>query len=139
MIFLDTNVISALMRPDVEPVIVRWFDTQPHSDLWITSITVFEVLIGLEILPVGKKRAEYQNAFEQVLQMFENRVADLDQAAAREAVRAAGVRRRTGLGVDERDMMIAGIALAHRGAVATRNQKDFSSISGLKVIDPTII
>ncbi len=136
MIIVDTNVLSGLMRPDVEPTMVAWFDSQPKVDLWTTSITVYEVLIGLEALPPGNRRAGYHEAFEQVLLRFENRILDLDQIAAREAVRASGIRRRNGLGVDERDMMIAGIALAHRAAIATQNARDFSHIPQLDVVIP---
>lgn len=138
MIILDTNVVSALMRPDVEPRMVRWFDSQARADVWITSITVFEVLAGLEVLPTGKRRAGYQEAFERAIQAFQGRIAGFDEAAARQAIRAAGIRRRAGFGVDERDMMIAGIAVAQRAAVATRNVRDFSSIPGLEVIDPML-
>jgi predicted nucleic acid-binding protein len=50
VIVLDTNVVSALMRPEPEPVVVEWLNGLPPESIWTTSITVFEVRLGLEIL-----------------------------------------------------------------------------------------
>ena len=33
MIILDTNVISAVMRPDLNPIIIAWLDAQRLGDL----------------------------------------------------------------------------------------------------------
>ena len=49
MIVLDTNVVSALMRREPDPVVVAWLDRLPPESIWTTSITVFEVRLGLEI------------------------------------------------------------------------------------------
>jgi predicted nucleic acid-binding protein len=53
VIILDTNVISALMRSEPDPVVVRWLDALPPESLWTTAITVFEVRLGLEVLAEG--------------------------------------------------------------------------------------
>ena len=55
MILLDTNVISALMQREAAPVVVAWLDAQPPESIWTTSITVFEVRFGLELLASGKR------------------------------------------------------------------------------------
>ena len=50
MIVLDTNVVSALMRNEPDPSVVSWLDSLLSESVWTTSVTVFEVRLGLEIL-----------------------------------------------------------------------------------------
>ena len=40
MIILDTNVLSALMQQQPDPVVVNWPDAQPAEAIWISSITL---------------------------------------------------------------------------------------------------
>ena len=49
MILLDTNVLSALMRRDADPVVIDWLDAQPPESIWTTAITVFEIRFGLDM------------------------------------------------------------------------------------------
>jgi hypothetical protein len=136
MIILDTNVLSTLMRkkPDVE--VVDWVDRQPAESVWITSITLFETRLGLVLLPAGRRRQSLQAAFAQLLQEdLENRVLDFDSAAATEAAALAADRQRAGRPVDIRDTQIAGIALARRATIATRNVRHFSDLK-VRVVDP---
>jgi hypothetical protein len=56
MIVLDTNVLSALMQRQPDPVVVAWLDRQPSESVWITAITVFEIQFGIELLAPGRRR-----------------------------------------------------------------------------------
>ena len=47
MILVDTNVLSSMMRAEVEPAVERWFDAQPPESVWTTAITIFEIHFGL--------------------------------------------------------------------------------------------
>lgn len=136
MIILDTNVLSALMRTAPEAEVVRWLDHQPAESIWITSITLFETRLGLALLPRGRRRQLLELAFDRLLaEDLENRVLDFDSAAATEAATLAASRQRAGRPVDMRDTQIAGIALARRATLATRNVRHFQDLS-VTVIDP---
>ncbi|HEV3039259.1 MAG TPA: type II toxin-antitoxin system VapC family toxin [Candidatus Angelobacter sp.] len=135
MIILDTNVISALMRQTPEPSVVRWLDLQPRTSLWITSITVFEIRFGLQILEPGKRRTFLQQAFEVVLEKISYRIASFDGDSAQQAADLAALRRRKGRPVDLRDTMIAGIVLANNATLSTGNTSHFQDISA-KVVNP---
>ena len=75
MIVLDTNVISALMRREPDSNVVAWLDGLPPESVWTTSITVFEVRLGLEILATGRRRRQLEDAFAKALEEdFESRV-----------------------------------------------------------------
>ncbi len=130
MILLDTNVVSALMAE--EPVVVAWLDTQPAESIWLTSITLFETAFGLQLLPVGKRRRAFESAFGDLLAQFlGGRVAAFDAAAASAASTLAAQRRRAGRPVDIRDTQIAGIAIARRATLATRNVRHFEGVPSL--------
>lgn len=136
MIILDTNVLSALMREEPEPAVIRWLDQQAAESIWITSLTLFEAQLGIALLPKGKRKTALEAALTTLLQTdLENRVLDFDSSAALEAAALAAVRQRAGKPVDMRDTQIAGIALARRATLATRNVKHFKELK-VPVIDP---
>lgn len=67
--------------------------------------------------------------------VLENRVLDFDTAAAHEAAILAAGRRKAGRPVEVRDTQIAGIALARRGTLATRNVRHFDDLD-VPVVNP---
>lgn len=136
MIILDTNVLSALMRRDPDAAVVDWMDRQPAESLWLTSITVFEAHLGLALLPAGRRRRALEEAFVLLLlEDLENRVLDFDVPAATAAAKLAAARQRAGRPADMRDTQIAGIALARRATLATRNVRHFADLD-VPVVDP---
>jgi len=136
VIILDTNVLSALMRTAPDMDVVRWLDDQPAESIWITSITLFETRLGLALLPNGRRQRLLELAFDRLLsEDLENRVLDFDSAAATEAAALAASRQRAGRPVDMRDTQIAGIAVARRATLATRNVRHFQDLS-VTVVDP---
>lgn len=138
MILLDTNVISAFMQREISPVVLAWLDAQPAESIWTTSITVFEVRMGLELLVAGRKRRILEEAFARMLEEdFEGRVLPFDTSAAHAAGRIAAERRHAGRPVEIRDLQIAGIAAARKASIATRNVRHFHGL-GLIVIDPWV-
>jgi len=136
VIVLDTNVVSALMRHEVDPIVVAWLDGLPPESVWTTSITVFEVRLGLEILVAGRRRRQLEEAFAKALEEdFEGRVLPFDQAATQAAGRIAAERRRIGRTVEIRDIQIAGIVNVRKATLATRNTRHFEEC-GLVLVDP---
>ena len=136
MIVLDTNVLSALMRAEPDRPVVRWLDRLAAESIWTTSITVFEVRFGLEVLPAGERKDALQHAFDQVIdEDLRGRVLDFDARAASVAGEIAAKLRALGRPVDMRDAQIAGIIAARRATLATRNVRHFVD-AGIPVIDP---
>jgi predicted nucleic acid-binding protein len=62
-------------------------------------------------------------------------VLNFDSAAATEAASLAAQRQKAGQPVDMRDTQIAGIALARRATLATRNLRHFRDLK-VPVVDP---
>jgi toxin FitB len=136
MIVIDTNVLSALMHEVPEQPVVEWLDRQAAESIWITSITLFEARLGLALLPKGRQRKALESAFGKLLvEDLEGRVLDFDQPAAEAAAQLAAGRQRAGHTIDMRDTQIAGIVIARRAELATRNVRHFSDLN-VDVINP---
>lgn len=124
------------MRDSPDQRVVEWLNAQPSESIWITSITVFEVRLGLALLPEGRRRHRLDEAFDQLIEEdLRGRMLSFDAAAAGEAAALAARRRQSGLNVDIRDTEIAGIALARRATIATGNLRHFQDLS-VPVINP---
>jgi predicted nucleic acid-binding protein len=136
MIILDTDVLSALMRPSPDEQVAAWLDGQARASMWVTSVTVLEIQFGLQILPAGKRRSLLTRSFEIVLtEEIGGRVAPFDTAAAQYSAGLMAIRHKKGRPVELRDTMIAGIALACHATVATRNVSHFEDLS-VPVVNP---
>ena len=136
MIILDTNILSALMQTKPDPAVVTWLDGQPAPSIWTTAITVFEIDMGLRLLDAGRRRRVLEAAFDRLMtDDLGARVLPFDQPAARQAGELAATRRKQGRPVDMRDTQIAGIALARKASLATRNRRHFEDV-GLTLIEP---
>jgi toxin FitB len=136
MTILDTNVLSALMRPVPDHQVIGWLDQQPRTSIWTTSVTVLEIRFGMQILPAGKRRTALLGAFETLLEgAIEGRVAAFDAAAAQHAADLITVRHRRGVPGDLRDTMIAGIVLACHAELATGNTRHFEDLA-VRVVNP---
>ena len=97
MIILDTNVLSALMREEPERPVVEWLDGQAAASIWITSITVFEVRLGLALLPDGRRRRALHQAFEELLmEDLGGRILSFDSARRRRGRNAGRVQTKGG-------------------------------------------
>ncbi len=136
MHLLDTNVLSALMQQRADPAVVQWLDRQDPGSIWTSSITVFEIRLGLAKLADGQRRSRLQDAFDALLRgELEGRVVVFDADAAQQAAELCAQREREGNPVDLRDTLIAGCALARRMTVVTRNVRHFQGLD-VPVIDP---
>jgi len=134
MIILDTNVVSALMQAETQ--VINWLDLQPRLSIWTTGITVLEIRFGLQIMPAGRRRREREAAFNCALtEKLEDRILPFDTRAAEETASVMAARQSAGRPRDLRDSMIAGIALAQRAALATRNARHFGDL-GISLINP---
>ncbi len=135
MIVLDSNVLSAVMRDPPDDRVKEWLDRQPTASLWTTSINVLELYFGIELLAQGKQRRRLAQILAVVLQKLEDRIAPLDSEAARFAAELMAVRQKQGRPRDIRDSMIAGIVIARKATLATRNVTHFDD-ADIPLVNP---
>jgi toxin FitB len=136
VIVLDTNVLSELMRSEPSSSVVAWIDKQARSQLYTTSISMAEMLRGIEIMPEGRRRTDLAKTADVMFnEDFPRRILAFDAAAAVRYAEVATMRRRAGRPIATLDAQIAATALVAGAAVATRNVRDFEEC-GLTLVDP---
>jgi predicted nucleic acid-binding protein len=136
LILLDTNVLSELMRPIIDPAVNNWINRLTGNDLFISSITRAEIERGLNLLPAGRKRNVYRTCADQTFLQFKGRCLPFEESAAIRFGTVHAMRQRAGRPISTEDAQIASIALVHGMSIATRNIKDFKYIDGLDKINP---
>lgn len=136
MIVLDTNVISELARPEPAPRVIDWLDQQDGDQIFVTSVTVGELLYGLVKMPAGQRRAKLTVTISRLLDdLFENHTLEYSGQAGVMYAKVVDSRRRRGLPIEQADAQIAAICRLHDASLATRNTRDFTE-TGIRLIDP---
>lgn len=136
-ILLDTNVLSELMRSQPAGEVLDWFDARKNARFFVSTVTRAEILLGIALLPAGKRRDRLAIAAEQMFkQDFAERTLPFDDKCAVEYALLVAERTRRGHSISTEDGQIAATALSNDLSLATRNGKDFKGITGLSVIDP---
>ena len=131
MYLLDTNVVSELRRPKPRPAVVRWVESVPGDQLYLSAVTIGEIQAGIEITrdQDQSKAGELESWLDQVMASFS--VLSADAAVFREWARMMHHRSDTLV----QDALIAAIASVHRLTVVTRNVSDFD-LFGVETINP---
>lgn len=137
MIILDTNVISEIQKPIADPNVIGWLDRQDPTNLYLTSITVGELMFGAFSLPRGNRATRIQSFVANIVEeKFHGRILPYDATAAHFYGMRMADQKRNGIGVGIADGQIASIAIANNTAmVATRDTSPFEAF-GLDVINP---
>ncbi|MBR0555301.1 type II toxin-antitoxin system VapC family toxin [Ciceribacter sp. L1K23] len=136
MIIVDTNILSELLRPQSDPGVLRWMDTQVLETLFLTTISLAELRYGIAKMPEGQRKAGLATAFEKTVKaVFDNRFLVFDEAAAKAYATLMSVSRSKGRAIAIADGYIAAIAASRNFDVATRDTSPFEA-AGLTVINP---
>jgi predicted nucleic acid-binding protein len=136
VIVLDTNVVSEPMKPDGDRRVEAWLDEQLAETLYITSISLSELFLGVELLPDGKRKKELGVALRELLEtLFGDRVLPFELQAAIQYAASMSKARAAGRTISMADGQIAAIAAAHGFTVATRDTAPFVA-AGVPVVNP---
>jgi toxin FitB len=132
-VLLDTDVLSALRRPERDAKLEAWFKRQRESDLFLSVVTIGEIERGIQRQrAVNPEFARTLAAWlDAVMTLYGERILPFDLAAARRWGQLSAQ-----VGNDRPDLMIAATALEHGLTVATRNITDFEP-TGVATIDPS--
>ena len=137
MILLDTNVVSEAMKPAPHPAVQAWLNEQLSETLFISSVTVAEVLFGIGVLPAGRRKDMLVQTFDGLMRLFRNRVLPFDLDAARCYAELAGTAKVTGRGFPIPDGYIAAIAVSQGFIVASRDIAPYQA-AGVTFINPWV-
>jgi predicted nucleic acid-binding protein len=123
MYILDTNVISAVRRPDRAPKVAAWLRGKAEQELFLSVITMGEIERGI------RQQETRDPMFATDLRMWLDRTVLLfsDRLLAFEAEDARIWGRLSAeIGHNGADLMIAASALRHGAIVVTGNISDFA-------------
>jgi predicted nucleic acid-binding protein len=136
MIVLDTNVVSEPLRSGADPAVAAWLDRQVAETLYLTATSLSELLLGLELIPAGKRKSALRSALRELLdRLFGPRVLPFDALAAAVYATVLARARARGQAIGVPDGQIAAIAAVHGYAVATRDTAPFVA-AGVAVVNP---
>jgi predicted nucleic acid-binding protein len=136
VIVLDTNVISEISRERPDATVSNWLLRQDANSLYATSVTLAEVLYGLELIPLGKRRDRLVELSRTIFDVgLRSKILPFDELAARNYSRILSSKRFKGAPMSAFDAQIAAIAFSLGAAVATRNVTDFEGC-GVVVVNP---
>ena len=130
---LDTNVISELTRDIPDPNVVTFLVEE--SDLWLSSIVIYELEYGVQLLPRGLRRDHLDTLNASIISEYDNRILPLDKIGAEWDARFRAQAHRTGRPLDLGDALVAGVAKANVLSIATRNVGDFVTLD-VEVTNP---
>ena len=134
---LDTNVLSELMRTEPEKKVLVWFEANTNNSFYISSITQAEILLGIALLPDGKKKSKLINASDKLFsEDFANRIYSFDDKSAAIYADIVSNRIHSGHPITTEDAQIASIAMSNNLFLVTRNEKDFLWIDNLSIVNP---
>ena len=135
MIVLDTNVVSEAMKPEPHPAVRAWLNDQAAQTLYLSSVSLAELLFGIAALPVGKRRDMLALTLDGLMGLFRDRVLPFDTDAARHYAELAVTVRLAGRGFPTPDGYIAAIAVSRGFIVASRDTAPYEAAS-VAVINP---
>jgi hypothetical protein len=132
MYLLDTNVISAVRRPDRAPQVAAWLRARPESALFLSVISLGEIERGIRAQERANSAfaADLRAWVDRTVRLFSDRILPFGPEDARIWGRLS-----QDLGHAGADLMIAATALAHGAAVVTGNTDDFRP-TGVRLENP---
>jgi predicted nucleic acid-binding protein len=135
MIVLDTNVVSEAMKPDPNQAVRAWLNNQAAETLYLSSVTLAELLFGIAALPAGKRKDMLAQSLDGLMGLFRDRVLPFDTDAARYYAELAVMAKTSGHGFPMPDGYIAAIAASRGFIVVSRDTAPFEA-AGVPVINP---
>jgi len=136
MIILDTSVVSEPLKRDGNPAVQAWLDQQAAETLYLTSVSLAELLTGIEIMPDGRRKDGPGEALNALMaRLFEARILAFDERAAIAFAPLVSRASTAGRLISIADGQIAAIATVHGFSVATRDAAPFTA-AGVPVINP---
>lgn len=131
----DTCVLSELGKPNRDPDVARYLAGLPTQETWISAITVGEIVFGMSLLPLGKRREELEGVMNTILSELSSRILPVTADVARVWGEITASGRNRGYTIEVSDGIIAATAMHHGLRVVTRNVKDFEP-TGVLIINP---
>ncbi len=132
MYLLDTNVVSALRRPDRYPAAISWLEAQHPSSVYLSVLTLGELERGIaQQMTRDPSFARDLAQWSQGIQVwFADRILPVDASTALRWGRLSA-----SISSQDADLLIAATAMERGLTIVTRNVRHFEP-TGVPVLNP---
>lgn len=132
---VDTTILSEFTKPHPNDAVLAWLMGCNTDSLYLSTITIFEVQVGIELLPEGKRKRNLARWLEEEIpETYDGRILAVSAEVANAGARIVALARKQGWNDLEMDALIAATALIHGMPVATLNRKHFGRL-GVELVD----
>jgi toxin FitB len=133
---LDTNIVSELRKPNCNPAVKQWSDSQPPQSFYLSTVTLAEIRFGIERVNDIDFRQDLTRWLDTTLRpWFSDRILAVDEDTILLWRQMVEQGRKQGYTYSQPDLFIAASASLHNLCVVTRNVVDFQK-SDIAVFNP---
>ena len=133
---VDTCVISELATKKPNPKVVEFIDLLDPDDVFLSVITIGEIVKGIEKLSRSKRKQKLNDWLkEDLLARFDGKIIPLDIDVLIEWGSLSARVESKGRPMPAIDSLIAATVLTHKITLVTRNVEDFAS-AGIEIANP---
>ena len=134
-VLLDTCVLAELRHPKGSAKVKAAVEALPDDALFLSAITIGELVKGIELLKPSKKRRELANWLSFLRRSFSDRILSVDTEVAALWGELTAKAQRQGRVLHVADGLIAATAIQHGLHLMTRNVTDFE-VTGALLLNP---
>ena len=134
-VLLDTCVLSELRNSKVHPRVRQAVDACNEEDLFVSVISIGEILKGISLLRESSKRRALETWLKILEHDYVDRLLSIDLETSRLWGELTAAAQKAGRVVHATDGLIAATALRHGLHVMTRNTADFEP-AGVLLLNP---
>ncbi len=126
---LDTCLISELVRPKPDKLVIKWLKNCDEENLFLSVITIGEIKKGITKLSDNDKKLNLESWLNNDLrERFKNRILNIDDRVAVDWGNIQGEAEKKGNKLPAIDSLIAATARVNKLTLVTRNINDFKYI-----------
>ena len=128
MFALDTNTLIYFFKGEGD--VARHLLATPPTQVAVPTIVLYELYVGIAKSSAPSRRTQQLQGMIDVVTIM-----DFSARAAKESAEIRAVLERAGTPIGPVDTLIAGIARANNAVLVTRNEREFSRVEGLKIVN----
>jgi toxin FitB len=134
-VLLDTCALSELRLSKPDPGVTRALRELDSEELFVSTISIGEIVKGVALLADGQKKRLLQNWLQTLERHYGDRIMPIDLETSRMWGELTAAAAKAGRTIPASDGLIAATARRHGLYIMTRNTADFEA-TGVPLLNP---